>query len=123
MFDERQVLRYQRKYNGLFSLTTLGAKPTPTWTQPAYRSMLQLRGRAYHRVMDASRGQYDESTPVVNKARMYIYDAEKMQQARSMNGLNMNTVEDLFASLTAHHAWVRQQIHISRSEQQRLVRR
>ena len=86
IFTERQFLRDQRKYNGLFSLTMLGAAPTPTWTQPAYPSMLQLRGRAYHRIMDAFRGQYDERTPVVNKARMYIYDAEMMQQARYMNG-------------------------------------
>ena len=102
----------------------LGAAPTPTWTQPAYPSMLRLHGGAYHRIMDAFRGQYDERTPVVIKARMYIYDAEIMQQARSMNGLNMDTVATLSASLTTHNSWdTAIQIHITRSEQQRRVRR
>ena len=108
MFTERQFLRNHRKYNGLFSLTMLGAAPTPTWTQPAYPSMFQLHGRAYHRLLDAFRGQYDERTPVVNKARMYIYDAEMMQQALSVNGLNMDTVATLSASFTTHNSWIRQ---------------
>ncbi|CAM9823851.1 unnamed protein product [Laminaria digitata] len=107
MFSERQFLRNQRKYNGLFSLTMLGAAPTPTWTQPSYPSMLQLHGRAYHRIMDAFRGQHNESTPVVNKARMYIYDAQMMQQARTMNGLDMDTVSALSASLASHNSRIR----------------
>ena len=108
MFTERQFLNNQRKHNGLFSLTMVGAAPTPTWTQPSYHSMLQLHGRAYHRIMDAFRGQYDEPTPVVNKARMYIYNAEMMKQARSMDGLNMATVATLLAALATHNSWVRQ---------------
>ena len=58
--------------------------------------------------MDAFRGRYDKRTPVVNKARMYIYDAEMMQQARSMNDLNTDTVATLSASLTTHNSWIRQ---------------
>ena len=58
--------------------------------------------------MDAFRGQYDERTPVVNKARLYILDSEMMQQTRSIKGLNMDTVAILSASLTTHNSWVRQ---------------
>ena len=108
MFTEKQFLNNQRKYNGLFSLNMLGAAPTPMWTQPSYPSMLQLHGRAYHRIMDAFRGQHDEPTPVANKARMYVYDDEMMQQARSMDGLNMATVATLSAALATHNSWVRQ---------------
>ncbi|CAN0345952.1 unnamed protein product, partial [Laminaria digitata] len=43
-------LQNQRKSNGIFAFTALGASPSPTWTQPSYPSMLQLHGRAYHRI-------------------------------------------------------------------------
>ena len=80
MFTERQRLPNLRKYDNLFSLTTFGAAPTPTWTPPAYPSMLQLHGQPYHRIMDAFRGRYDKRTPVAKKARMYIYDAEMIRR-------------------------------------------
>lgn len=38
--------------NGLFSLTALGAAPSPSWTQPNYPIILQLHGRGYPRRMD-----------------------------------------------------------------------
>ena len=47
-------------------------------------------------------------TPAANKARMYIYDAELMQLARSMTGLDTHTVATLLASLTTHNSWIRQ---------------
>ena len=47
-------------------ITALGVPPSPAWTQPSIPSMLQLHGRAYHRIMDSFLGEYDEHTPVVN---------------------------------------------------------
>lgn len=101
LYQQRTFLRNQRKYNGLFAFTALGASPSPTWTQPSYPSMLQLHGRAYHRIMDSFRGQYNERAPVVNKARMYIYDAVMMQQAQSLQGINMDYVSLLSTSQLA----------------------
>ena len=76
LFQTRHFLTNQRRYNGLFSFAAMGAALSPTWTQPSYPSMLQLHGRAYHRIMDGFRTNYSEQSPVVNKARMYMYDAE-----------------------------------------------
>ncbi|CAN0233352.1 unnamed protein product, partial [Laminaria digitata] len=50
LYRQRAFLQNQRKYNGLLAFTALGASPSPTWTQPSYPSMLQLHGRAYHRI-------------------------------------------------------------------------
>ena len=101
LYRQRAFLQNQRKCNGLFAFTALGASPSPTWTQPSYPSMLQLHRRAYHRIMDSFRGPYNERTPVVNKARMYIYDAVMMQQASDLQGVNMNYVSTLSTSQLA----------------------
>ena len=74
LFQTRHFLTNQRRYRRLFSFTAMGAAPSPTWTQPSYPSMLELHGRAYHRIMDGFRTNYSEQSPVVNKARMYMYD-------------------------------------------------
>ena len=73
LFQTRHFLTNQRRYRRLFSFTAMGAAPSPTWTQPSYPSMLQLHCRAYHRIMDGFRTNYSEQSPVVNKARMYMY--------------------------------------------------
>lgn len=106
LYGQRAFVQNQRKYNGLFAFTALGASPSPTWTQPSYPSMLQLHGRAYHRIMDSFRGPYDERTPVINKARMYIYDAVMMQQANDLQGINMDYVSALSTSLSSNNSWI-----------------
>ena len=99
LFQTRHFLTNQRRYNGLFSFTAMGAAPSPTWTQPSYPSMLQLHGRAYHRIMDGFRTNYSEQSPVVNKARMYMYDAELLRHANSQPSLDPVVVQTLSSSL------------------------
>lgn len=70
--------------------------------------MLQMHGRAYHRIFDAYRGSYTERTPVNNKARMYIYDAVMQQQASAMKGKDMDNVNFLATSLKNDNSWVSQ---------------
>ncbi|CAN0585057.1 unnamed protein product, partial [Ectocarpus sp. 12 AP-2014] len=50
VYAKRHFQKRQRTYNSTFAFTALGASPDPTWTQPAYPSMLKLHGRPYHRV-------------------------------------------------------------------------
>ncbi|CAM9337287.1 unnamed protein product, partial [Scytosiphon promiscuus] len=106
MFESRHFLLNQRRYNGLFSFTAMGAAPTPTWTQPSYPSMLQLHGRAYHRVMDGFR-EYSERTPVVNKARIYMYDSALMAHAATQKNLDNSVVQALSSSLYHNNSWIR----------------
>ena len=56
--------------------------------------------------MDSFRGKYGELRPVVNKARMYIYDAVTSQQAQSLQGINMNNVTTLSNSLNVNNSWI-----------------
>lgn len=64
--------------------------------------MLQLHGRAYHRIMDPFRGQYNERAPAVNKARMCIYDAVTLRQAEAIAGIDMDSALSLSPHLSAH---------------------
>jgi len=106
LFQTKHFLENQRRYNGLFSFTEMGADPSPTWTQPFYPSMLQLHGRAYHRIMDGFRTNYSERTPVVNKARMYMYDAELLRHAQNQRALDPSVVAAVSSSLNTHNSWI-----------------
>ncbi|CAM9593321.1 unnamed protein product, partial [Ectocarpus fasciculatus] len=106
MYTTRHFLENQRRYNGLFSFTAMGAAPSPTWTQPSYPSMLQLHGRSYHRIMDAFR-TYSERVPVVNKARLYMYDSQMLQHAGKQKKLNQTVVKQLSAALHANNSWIK----------------
>ena len=106
LFQTKHFLENQRRYNGLFSFTAMGADPSPTWTQPSYPSMLQLHGRAYHRIMDGFRTNYSERTPVVNKARMYMYDAELLRHAQNQRSLDPSVVAAVSSSLNTHNSWI-----------------
>ena len=81
-FSSRQFLRRQRTYNSTFCFTCLGASPGPTWTQPAYPSMLKWHGRLYHRVMGGFRGSYENTAN--NNARMCICDHELQQRTKAL---------------------------------------
>ena len=107
LFQTKHFLENQRRYNGLFSFTAMGADPSPTWTQPSYPSMLQLHGRAYHRIMDGFRTNYSERTPVVNKARMYMYDAELLRHAQNQRSLDPSVVAAVSSSLNTHNSWIK----------------
>ena len=56
--------------------------------------------------MISFRGQYNEHKPVINKARMNIYDAVMMRQAESIQGVNMDYVSTISASLTSNNSWI-----------------
>ena len=54
LFETTKFISAQRRYNGLFGFTALGAGciQKKTWTEPPAPSMLTLHGRAYHRIFD-----------------------------------------------------------------------
>ena len=106
LYRQRAFLQNRRKYNVIAAFTALGASPCPAWTQPFYPSMRQRHGRAYHRVMNFFRGQYNEHAPGVNKARMYIYDAVMMRQAEAILGVNMDCVLSLSTLISSHNSWI-----------------
>ncbi|CAN0457053.1 unnamed protein product, partial [Laminaria digitata] len=103
-FRSRQFLKRQRTYNSTFCFTCLGASPGPTWTQPAYPSMMKLNWRPYHRVMDSFRGSYDNTAH--NNARMYIYDHELQQRTQALH-LDGDTVKFIADNLKQHNSWVK----------------
>ncbi len=107
IYQTKHFLQNQRRYNGLFSFTAMGAAPSPTWTQPSYPSMLQLHARAYHRITDGFMQSYSERVPVVNKARMYMYDSEMMRHAAKQKALNPQIVSALSSSLQVNNSWIR----------------
>lgn len=106
LYTTRHFLQHQRRYNGLFSFTAMGAAPSPTWTQPSYPSMLQLHGRSYHRIMDGFQ-TYSERVPVVNKARMYMYDSYMLQHAAKQKELSQSVIADLSEGLHANNSWIK----------------
>ena len=106
LYKTKHFLQNQRRYNGLFSFTAMGAAPTPTWTQPSYPSMLQLHGRSYHRIMDAFQ-TYSERVPLVNKARLYMYDSNMLQHAAKQKKLDQTVVANLSAALHANNSWIK----------------
>ena len=85
LYGTPAFLLHDRGFNSLFTFTALNAAPLPTWTEPPPPSMLQLHGRAYHRIFDANNDYNNESTPPTNHARMYIYDASRRQRAEQLS--------------------------------------
>lgn len=76
IFNSSAFRANQRKYNGIFAFTALGAGGLQkrTWTQPAPPSMLTMHGRAYHRIFDLQE-RYSHLS-VNNTSRFYVYDSE-----------------------------------------------
>ena len=76
VFGSARFRSAQRRYNGLFAFTALGAGGIGkrSWTQPLAPSMLSLHGRAYHTIFDLQE-QYNDMN-VINNARFYIYNSE-----------------------------------------------
>ena len=81
MFSPNDFRRSQRKYNGLFAFTALGAGGLDkrTWIQLSPPSMLTLHGRAYHRIVDL---QQDHSK-ICHNARLVIYDSDFIDTAKN----------------------------------------
>ena len=107
LFSSKEFSYYQRKYNGLFSFTALGAGgcDNRTWTNPKPPSMLTLHGKAYHRIFD-SQEQY-ENMKVHNSARFYIYDSELVDQAERV-GVDLSLAETFRNHVYENISWARQ---------------
>lgn len=97
----------QRRYNGLFSFTALGAGGIQkrTWTQPNPPSMLTLHGKAYHRIFDLQE-QYAQYS-VSNSSRFYIYDSEFAAHASTLK-LNSETASILRTHINTNVKWARE---------------
>jgi len=59
LFKTKHFQQNQRRYNGLFSFTAMGAAPSPTWTQPNPPSCLVLHGRSYHRITRVHKKRFE----------------------------------------------------------------
>ena len=108
LFNTAEFERDQRKYNGLYSLTAMGAgSPTVhrTWTQPTVGpSMPTLDGKAYHRIFDLYTSY--SGTTVQNCSRFYIFDGELNSQAQDLS-LNSAIVVNLRNRLICRNSWCR----------------
>lgn len=105
IFRSASFRKAQRRYNGLFSFTALGAggMEKRTWTEPGPPSMLCLHGKAYHRIFDL---QEYEDYNVINSARFYIYDSEFAEQASSSR-LNLQIASALRTHIHTNIRWAR----------------
>ena len=57
--------------------------------------------------MDGFRTNYSERTPVVNKARMYMYDAELLRHSQNQRSVDPSVVAAVSSSLNTHNSWMK----------------
>ncbi|CAN0014081.1 unnamed protein product, partial [Pylaiella littoralis] len=107
LFSTSHFRKNQRRYNGMFSFTALGAGGIEkrTWTQPRGKSILTIHGKAYHRLFDLSL-TYPEMN-VSNSSRFYIFDSEFAQGASSLS-LRHDVANTLRTHIHTNVKWARE---------------